>query len=604
MKTIQCFRLLLLLAMIPFTAPAQYWGERALEKGFEQSDFFFTPSYLMPFGIGSFKGTTAGLLADPLQEIIVNPSRLGLDSARNAWLYSDFRGAKNVQEEDNWVVPCYANLYDASYASSMYYRPYPRVFLETRRELEPVFSGGAIFRPLPEIAPTFFVGATYQYILQDSKYYTVPQDIYKTAAGYDFNGRSVAASESIPIVDKYSGKNDMHQVGHFGSAFIRYSPLEGLDFGAKLNRTSFHRDGSYGSSDYWDYSSSSTSLYSDIELRAQSYAAWDLAGGATYHVTDRVAFGVTAGHLWGNAVQALRTADSSYHSYVSTSSNSYYNRSSNGLYQWNHIGKTTYYGADLVDHISPAVTLNFYYRRQKADIDIGLASGVLDTSFSTYSYTYETTSYQSTSRSYLQDVRTGNGTQSTASDKFMGSIRWQIDERVSLAIGAQVEWYSMDIKTDESVAMANRYVYTSNNPYDSRSTQEESKILRWTFASERTSVQIPIIVTIRASRALELMVGINRDMSSWKIDDRTLALFDYRFTNENGTTTRKERFGEAYTLPTEKVSDIRTTLLAGLAVSPSDKLNLRLLMVPNFREGFDGQELDQLQVWLGMTVTP
>jgi hypothetical protein len=27
-------------------------------------------------------------------------------------------------------------------------------------------------------------------------------------------------------------------------------------------------------------------------------------------------------------------------------------------------------------------------------------------------------------------------------------------------------------------------------------------------------------------------------------------------------------------------------------------------MVPNFREGFDGQELDQLQLWLGLTVTP
>jgi len=67
---------------------------------------------------------------------------------------------------------------------------------------------------------------------------------------------------------------------------------------------------------------------------------------------------------------------------------------------------------------------------------------------------------------------------------------------------------------------------------------------------------------------------------------------------------QKFDFGVEDTVPTENVSDVRTTFLAGIAVSPSEKLNLRLLMVPNFREGFDGQELDQLQLWLGLTVTP
>lgn len=63
-------------------------------------------------------------------------------------------------------------------------------------------------------------------------------------------------------------------------------------------------------------------------------------------------------------------------------------------------------------------------------------------------------------------------------------------------------------------------------------------------------------------------------------------------------------FGERYTAPNENDRDVRTTLLAGIGISPSEKLNLRLLLVPNFREGIDGQELDQLQLWLGLTVTP
>jgi hypothetical protein len=588
---------------------AQYWGERVLEKGFEHTDFFFTPTSMMPYGIGSFKSSTAGLVDDPFQEMIVNPSRLHLDSTRNAWLYTDFRGAKEMKDQETYVYPAYLNAaYDSRIATDVYI--YPRMYLETRRELEPVFSGGGIVRPLPNLAPSLFVGATYQYILQDSKYYSVPQNIYKTAAGYDYNGRAVAASDAMPIVDKYSGKDDMHQIGHFGTLFFRYSPAEGLDLGGRLNRMTFHRDGSYGSANYWDYASSSTSLWSNMEGRSQSYSSWDLGGGITYHAGDQVQLGVTAGHLWGSAVQALRTLDTSYYDYASTSSNGYYNRSSNGQYEWDHQGKTNYYGADCMIHPSPGVDINFFYRRQKATVDIALTSGVLDTSFSTYKYSYDTVTYNGMSRSFLSDIRGGGGSQTISTDRLMAGIRWQIDERISLAVGAQLEWYSMDIATSESVQLQERYLYSSrytnssNSDYDWRSNRDESKRLLWTFTSKRTSLQIPVILTIQASKVLQVLVGLNRDMTSWTIDDVTLALFDYRVTDQNGTTERKERFGERYTLPTERVSDIRTTFLAGVSVAPSEKLNLRLLMVPNFREGYEGQELSQLQLWLGITVTP
>ncbi len=597
---------LLMLVGSPSWLSAQYWGERVLEKGFEQTEFFFAPNHLMPYGIGSFKGTTVGLLGDPLQEIIVNPSRLGLDSTRDAWLYTDFRGAKNVTEKENWVVPAYMNLYDVRYAaSSSVYMPYPRIYLETRRELEPVFSGGAIVRPLPETAPGLYAAATYQYILQDAKYYSVPQNIYRTAAGYDFNGRTVAASETMPIVDKYSGKDNMRQAGHFASVYVRYGAPWGLDLGATLSRAMFHRDGSYGSQNYWDYSGSSTSLWSNMEARAQSYAAWDLGGGVTYHVNDNVAFGVTAGNLWGDAVQALHATDSSYHLYNSTTYDSYYNRSGNGLYQWNHQGTTSYYGADILARTSPAMRMNVYYRHQKSTIDIGLASSVLDTSYSTYANRYNEQPYSSISRSILSDTRSGGGTQHITTDRLMGTLRWQMDDRVELSIGAQLEWYTMEISTSESVVMASRYEYRqSQENYNWRSTQDESKDLRWTFASKRSSLQIPVFLTLRASKLLQFMIGINRDMTSWNIDEVTLALFRYRYEDYNGTLTQNSNFGERYTVPAEHVSDVRTTFLAGIGVSPSEKLNLRLLMVPNFREGFDGQELDQLQLWLGLIVTP
>jgi hypothetical protein len=203
------------------------------------------------------------------------------------------------------------------------------------------------------------------------------------------------------------------------------------------------------------------------------------------------------------------------------------------------------------------------------------------------------------------DNRSGGGAQNITTDRLAGSVRWQIDDRVSLSVGAQLEWYRMEIKTSESVLLANRYGYTSSSGgYEGRSAQNESKDLLWTFTSKRTSLQIPVFLTIQASKSVQLIFGLNRDMASWNIDEVTLALFRYRIIEQNGAATQKTNFGERYTVPNENQSDIRTTFLAGLAVSPSEKLNLRLLMVPNFREGIDGQELDQLQFWLGVTVTP
>ena len=40
----------------------QYYGERALEKSFETTDFFFRPSYYNPYGMNGFGNATPGLI--------------------------------------------------------------------------------------------------------------------------------------------------------------------------------------------------------------------------------------------------------------------------------------------------------------------------------------------------------------------------------------------------------------------------------------------------------------------------------------------------------------------------------------------------------------
>jgi hypothetical protein len=596
--------LTLLLVLFPGQLYSQYWGERVLEKSFEQTDFFFTPSYLSPYGIGGFKATTPGLIRDPLLDIMLNPARLSLDSLSENYLYTDFRSSRNVKENETGFYPPWIALADRTTMDVAYY---PHFYLNMRKELEPVFSGAYIGRPLPLAVRDLIVGITYQLVMQDEKYYDVPQDIYKTAAGYDYNGMRAAAASSIPIVDRYSGQDNMHQAGHFVSGFVRYPLPAGIEVGAKISRVFFGRDGSFGSSNLWQYSpySQGSSLWSNLEAREQSYAHWELAGGLRYRITNETTIGATVGHIWGDANQSLRNNDSSYYSYSSIPSASFYNRSGNTLSEWRHAGRSTSLGLDVSSHVGPSSVLTLVYQHQGTTVDLGLGSSILDTSYSTYAWSNNGVPVTSYSQSYLNDSRLGTGTQKVTIDRLLGSVQWEIDAKVSLSIGALLEWQRTETNTAEGVLLHNRSAYWStDNSWNYTYGGDESKDLLWTFSAQRSSFQVPVFVTVKAAESLELLFGLNRNMSQWKVDDVTLALFRYRQSMNNGVITRNENFGERYTQPPEEVTDVRTTFLAGLTVAPSQKLRIRLLMVPNFRDTLQGSELEQMQWWLGVTLKP
>lgn len=599
----RCATILLVMFL---TAPtwAQYWGERVLEKSFERTDFFFTPHDLSPYGIGNFKTSVLGLVDDPLVRLMINPARLELDSGSIGYFYTDFRSARELRERADtyygpWISP-------ATRSSSLF-APFPTYFVSTRRELEPVFSGAAIgtLQPADQHRVTF--GLSYQLMLQDDRYYTIPQDIYRSSLGYDYNGMRAAAAESIPIVDKYDGEDNIHQNGHFVNLFGSYSLPGGLMLGAKLGRVSFAREGAVGSSNLWEhaYSSQSTSYWSNRERRDQQYNHWEAGAGASYRLTDQTTVGVSAGLVWGDATQAMLIGDSSYYSYTSTPSASLYRRSGNTLQLWRHNGRTPYLGFDLTAQMSPAVTLTLLYHYQRAATDLTLQSSILDTSFSTYSWDNNGTPVNSMSHSLLQDRRAGTGQRTETVNRAKASVQWTISPKVRLSLGAQMEWEGTETRTSESVHLVSRSAYRSSaGTWNADYGEHTSKDLHWTFTADRWSFQIPLFVTITASNVTEILLGLNRTMSRWKIDDVTLALFRFRETRMNESLQRAENFGERYTQPTEQVSDVRTTFLAGLTISPSERLHIRLLMVPNFRDSFDGSELEQLQWWIGVTLTP
>jgi len=172
--------LFLVMAVLVTThsARGQYWDEGVLEKSFEHMDFYFTPSHLNPFGIGSFANSTPGLMDDPLLNLIVNPASLYSDSTQSRYLYMDFRGIHHAEEQNYSVMP----MYDIESGSS-YKFYFPTYYMESRKEVLPIFSAAYLSRPVPRKLPGLFLGFTYQAILQDDDYYTIPTDIYKSDVG-------------------------------------------------------------------------------------------------------------------------------------------------------------------------------------------------------------------------------------------------------------------------------------------------------------------------------------------------------------------------------------------------------------------------------------
>lgn len=173
------------LLFLPFNVGlAQYFGEQVMEKSFEQADFFFTPYRLIPFGIGNFKNSVSGVLDDPLANLDVNPAYLYRDSMQASYVYFDFRSAREIRESRDIYFP-YPML-GIRTLDLVRMPSYPRFYVNTRRELEPVISAAYLLRPIEGPLGNLSLGVTYQMVSQDEKYYPIPQDIYKSVLGADY----------------------------------------------------------------------------------------------------------------------------------------------------------------------------------------------------------------------------------------------------------------------------------------------------------------------------------------------------------------------------------------------------------------------------------
>lgn len=602
--------LVLLLFLLSSTTSAQYFGERVMEKSFEQTDFFFMPNRLIPYGIGTFRNSVSGVIDDPLLNLDVNPAYLYGDTARSNYIYLDFRTGRELRDTRNIYFPY--PMFPQLAISRAIFLPYPRFYVDTRREVEPVFSAAYLLRLQEGALRNLSLGATYQYVSQDEKYYPIPEDIYRSVLGADYLGASSAAANNMPIVDKYNGTDNIHQEGHFASVFAGYDIEPNLQVGTKFGRVTFSRDGSYGSQNLWDsyYSATSSSLWRNGEARNQSYSHWELTAGLNYTFEERYSVGLSAGHLWGNADQVLTRGDSSYWSYgpigSMTQNWNYYSTSGNQLQTWNHDGTASQVGVDAKARVSTRQLLQFHYQYSHQRIDIGLNGAILDTSIGKSMYLWNAGVNTYASDYSLVDVRGGTGSTVGNFHRVGLSLQWDFNPRARLSIGMQYENQLINTNTSEAV-FSNRHsrsMTVGTSQYSYFDSTAESKKLEWAFQSKLTRFTIPVFFSIKTSDVVELIFGLNRSASSWQLDDVTLALFKYRLQVYQQDTVRNANFGERYTQPEVRVSDVRTSFLAGITVAPSTGFNIRFVVVPNFVDTYDGSELSDLQWLITLNVLP
>ncbi len=575
---------------------AQYFNETVLERTFEENGFFFRPSWINPYGLDGFGTSAPGLLSHPLLDLQVNPAFAASDSLLDGYTYLNFRNTAPVKM-DEYYYPLYYRCY---------YLPSPYFQNQSKEELEPLISLATFFRPFKIGRHYLTLGLTYQAIFKDEGYYSVPQSIYRSSPGYDFAGNKTAEVADADITDRYTGRDDMHNAGHFITLYSGLPLSNKMMVGIKASTVLFNRDGGYGNSYQWDngMSSDEMSRYSSSETRDQGYSHWELAAGLNVIASKATRLGFSGGIVSGQADQDLEQTNSSLyqHGIVGTGTDwSWYDQAGSTIQSWGHTGRFVYGGFNLSTEMSGGRTLFFYYRLGRQTVDIDLASQIADSSSSDYYYSSTDWTSTSTSAYHLYDDRTGDGSKKGWLHQAGIYLRWRLSERAGIHFGLNLQDASTETLTREEV-MADRlstYYYESTNYKNEYSLSIlEKKTLNWTMISHATTVNIPVLIRYTISPKVLLTFGINRNMSRWKVEEETLALFDYREQTEDGIYSKKTDFGERYHQPDQIETDVTTSVLAGVTVSPSDHLRIRLLTVPRFTNTWQGTTLSQFQWWL------
>lgn len=585
-----------ILFFLPGIIYGQYRGERALEKSFENSRLYFNSHYLNTFGLQRFKNVAVGLVNDPFLNLYLNPAILP-KLERDNMLYLDFRGDRtDTPIINSWVEP---GGYTYDYRPGIY--PDPRWYSQARGEPEPLFSLGIFAYPFPKRLKNLFVGATYQLIHKQEKFYQVPAWIYSSRLGYDAFGAEAANKSDIPIQERSVGADEMLNEAHLFTAHLGYRLSPKLSAGISLNGVNHSRDGEYlqiQNDEYGNIDNNSWK-YHNQRTRNQNYDHLDVAGGIRYQPASDFFAGIKIGQLKGNADQDFFSVDSSH--YRNNQPNvspewSYSLSRSVTTQEWRHQGTTRYGRVSLGKKLKSGQEWKFYYRYAQKNVDYSNRSAIEDTSFYSSRWVWNNQSQEYLSHSSLTDTRHGSGTRKTKIHEAMLNFHWKLTRKNFLNAGIYYSRENTLISGEEPVLAKRHSFYKNTGQYPREDVRllVEDKNLDWQYQATKWSIQIPVLLDFRLSEQWGVLLGVNKSLVSWDIRDRTIAYFSKREKLENKELNSETNFGELYKEPDKKISEDYTDVIARFEVKISPQFRIHLLIDPEFEDHFR-----IAQWWLG-----
>ncbi|MDY0254063.1 MAG: hypothetical protein RBR30_06580 [Tenuifilaceae bacterium] len=583
---------------------AQYYGDRPLEMTFEQSDFFFAPLYVNPYGTNNFAKPSQLSMDHPLLNLQRNPSNVSnfrVDSLSSNYFYIDFRNSLSVS--NGGYSGIYPLLYD-------YVPRYGYYYSSTRSEVSPLLSL-AYLTQLPILNNSISLGATYQIIAQGERYYAIPYDIYRSNAGKTFDGYTYMGTEGYTIEDRFSGSDEMYHEGHSLNLFLSWKPTDALSIGAKAGRFIFDREGSFGSNNLWNQRVDYYSYWKSFENRTQEYDHWDFSLGLTYG-GERNSFGMYAGYLTGSANQLMDRDDESLSNSGQEGSTSWSDYSSWYVsdQSWEHIGQNFYGGFQWEREVRSDLSFRLLYNLSSSNQDIALASSIESESENDYYYEYSNWVSESNGYSNMHDFRTGSGTRTKLNHSVSAGFEWQLGEDKKVRFGAIAGVRKQQTETSEDVdAYAESYYYSRYDYESTVNTWErytrtiEDKTILWEFESRLRSFQIPIFYERSYSDRFTMIFGYNRTMNFWLVESRTLILYDYREREFDGDISIDTNVGERITEPRDRVSSVSNAFMGGLKFNPTQRFGVELILSPVFeKNALANEHYFGMQVWLGVNM--
>ncbi len=597
--------------LLPAGLTAQYNSDRPLEMTFEQSDFFFSPSFLNPLGSENFKSASVLTSEQPLISLQRNPanlSRFDRDTLTSNYFYLDFRNNLDIVNQSYGFYPGY-RLYSPGYR----YPGWGYYHTSARAELTPLVSAAWLTR-LPVLNNSITLGATYQLITQAGGYYAIPHDIYRNQAGRSLDGMAYAGTEGYEITDRFSGSDDMYHEGHAMNLFLAWEINEALEMGFKIGGFLFDRDGSLGSDNLWNQQAGYTSYWKTHEQRDQEYGHMDYSLGVNY-TTGNNKFGLFGGLVQGEVIQNMVRDDESMSRYgIRDGTNwSNYNNWHQSDQNWDHTGNTFYSGFQWERQMREDLSFRLMYNYSLARQDLGLASDIESESDNEYYYHYNNGQFsESEGFSIMHDFRTGSGDRDIKSSTLKSAMNWDVDEKQNLSVGAIFGVRRQSTNTIEKVDAFSESFYHQVYFYGNDTTTwtqynktVEDKTINWEFASRLRSIQIPVIYEYDLNERWDFLIGLNRVMNFWKIENKTLVLYDYRERVQNEEVKIEEMTGERITMPRERLSIITTSFLGGVTFSPSGSFSIQLIASPGFeKNSIVDERRVGMQFWLSMTLRP